>query len=155
MGYGHSLFRDDKPTKFRFVISYTSTFHELFQEHIEQDLSYLKGVVYPEKSIQESLEDISRQIGTLSNHFSTLQGPWSPPPIEQSLNSISKEIKEINKKLSPTPTISLWNLLLAILKKSRLHKNEFDSKNAQHSMYWTAKIYSHAPRTQAVRKISI
>lgn len=117
MGHGHSLLKDDQPTRFRFRVIYTSTYHDLFQESVEQDLSYLKGVIFPEKSVQESLENISRQLGSLVLHFSSSRGLWSPPPIEHSLDSISKELKEINTKISPNASISLWKVITNFFQK--------------------------------------
>lgn len=117
MGYGYSLFKDNKSVKFHLSIRYTSVYHELFQESIDYDLSYLMGVTFPEKSIQEGLENIARQLATLASNASTPRTVWSPPSTEHSLEVISKELKGINAQMSQNASFSLRKIISRVFQR--------------------------------------
>ncbi len=65
---------EDRPTVYRVKTTYSSVYNEMYNENIEFDLSYLKQATLPGKSVEENLEDISKQLKDLYTLLNSAKG---------------------------------------------------------------------------------
>lgn len=80
---GHKLLAEGRPTFFRSTVQYRSVFGEAYKELTEHDLEFMKQATVPANTIEESLDEISRQI--------------------KDMNSLLKSVKGANSLLVQTP----------------------------------------------------
>lgn len=71
---GFTLLAEGNPTKYDYTITYYSANHQKFIEKIETDLSYLKQVTVPGKSIEEHLSSIHGDLDSLVKDFRSIKG---------------------------------------------------------------------------------
>lgn len=107
--YPHNIFKEDSPAKYRFTITYASIFHDAYKEIIEQDISFIKDIVFPERTIQQNLEHISRDIGSIAMNLRPQI--FGPPQKEVSLAKIANELnlirtQRVQKKRSPRKKVN-------------------------------------------------
>lgn len=70
----HKFLADGKPTKYQISIIYSSVSGQMFDESTDFDLEYLKQSTLPGKTIEENLEDISKQLKDLTEIFRSTRG---------------------------------------------------------------------------------
>jgi len=70
----HRFLADGKPTKYHIRIIYSSVSGQMFDENTDFNLEYLKQSTLPGKTIEENLEDISKQIKDLTEIFKSARG---------------------------------------------------------------------------------
>jgi hypothetical protein len=64
-----SFFSKGRPTKYRINIIYSSAAGQLFCENTDYDLDYLQQSTLPGKTVEENLEDISKQLEEITEIF--------------------------------------------------------------------------------------
>jgi hypothetical protein len=76
---------------------------ELFRETTEFDLEYMKESNLPGKSVEENLEDISKQLKDLNDLLNSAKGinsllVESPEQCQERLEKLSRNMKKETKK---------------------------------------------------------
>lgn len=71
---GYKLLANGKPTKFQVSLSYSSVDGRLFTESTDFDLEYLREAGLPNKSTEEILEDICKELKDLKQNFKSVTG---------------------------------------------------------------------------------
>ena len=96
---------EGKPTQYRIKTTYSSIYNEMFTDIIEFDLSYLKQATLPGKSIEENLEDISKQLKDLHTLLNSAKGMNSllVESPEQYQKRVGKLVREAKRKSKAKP----------------------------------------------------
>ena len=93
--YGHSLDKDKDEIKFKSHVKYKSLDNTIFTEEYNYDLSYLWEMTFPDKTTNELLDEISRNISEISRGIRTPGMGRLTQPKEVSLESISESLEKL------------------------------------------------------------
>ena len=101
----HRFLAEEKPTKFKVTVIYSSISGELFKEVTDFDLSYMKQSNLPGKSVEENLEDISKQLKDLNTLLNSAKGMNSllVESPEQYQKRVEKLVREAKRKSKAKP----------------------------------------------------
>jgi hypothetical protein len=96
----HKVLGEGKPTKYRIRIVYSSISGQLFDESTYFDLDYLKQAILPGKTVEENLDDISKQLKDIADIFKSARGMNSflvetPNEYHTRLQAMQDERKEL------------------------------------------------------------
>lgn len=70
---GHRFLSEGNPTEFRVDLTYETVFGEIIKDKIEYDLAYLKDAHIPGRTIEESLDQIAKQMKSLDDLFKKVE----------------------------------------------------------------------------------
>lgn len=116
VGYGQSVLQEGNPTKFQITIQYLSANREIYKEKIIHDLSYLWQINFPQRSVEESLDAIAKNLFRANSRESASRSPFGPPSTEASLAKIAKELESYSDK-QPGGFSNLISRIFALFRK--------------------------------------
>jgi hypothetical protein len=69
---GHRFFNDERPIRFEITVRYLSVYSGAYSETIIHDLEYMKQATIPGRTLEESLDDLAKELKKINRRFQSI-----------------------------------------------------------------------------------